>query len=349
MAPQPTKLITAFGPPSRFTRFSVSILKKALSVSSGSFDDVNAVEVSQLRRAWEERQHGVFFLYSDCPERSIVDTYLKTKAPVILILDDPACVTSDVIGERGLEPDWAFRLTEQSLTILADLIQSSQSLIIRRDESYSLYSFLKSIFAHFNMNIMDTDCAAIAAQIAQTMQASVSDCIGALADRIYPETKTPSSIPDKRFAQHLEDQFERLRRISAGQSIHEIVWPVEMFLASADHKAPFRGAVELLGPPKCLAYGPYLHVPAGHWVLEARIIVENCSPGTKIIFDLYQSQVIVSNTFGIPNNGQLTLHATFDVIDPRIPYQLRLITAEGNIEGSLAIHSARLMRRDSPS
>jgi hypothetical protein len=346
MAQRSHKLITAFGPPSRFTRFCVSTLKKALSVSKGVFDDVGAVEVSQLQHAWSNAKNDVLFFYSDCPERPIVETYLKTKAPILLVVDDPADVTSDIICERGMAPDWAYRLTEQSQTILSCLIGSKQSLVIQKHHCPSLDSFLKSASDHFNLNLTDTDCANVAAQLGATAPEGLSQSIQVLCDDIFAKENPQTPSQYQEFPPHIESLFDHLGRMAAGNEIQHINWPIEMFLGAEGTKAQFRGRVNLLGPSRCIVYGPYLHVPVGQWSLNAELIVENCTAGTKVIFEIYQSQVIVSNIFALPVSGIMTLHATFDVIDPRIPYQLRLITAEGNIEGSLSLTSARLMRLD---
>ncbi len=344
------KLITVFGTPSGFTRFGVFVVHSLLRATVKEFDHTAASEIQYLRAAWSTRRHENFLLFADCPERAIVDTYLRTKAPVIIFYEDPKDVALDLVRERSLQATWAVRVAEQTLTTFSDLISCDQALVVQRERQLSLSDFLVSTSGHFGLPLADAHLDSVAKEVAP----GLNGALGMSMDDLYHLHWT-SGEPNAKFDPALHDMslfepvFERLRRLAQGQTIKEIDWPIFMMIAGGAPNSIFNGSVDLVGPARCVIYGPYMCLPTGLWRLNAAITVADNHSGNELEIDIYQSDILVRNRFALPAEGDLEVRAQFKTNEPRDAVQLRLITTEGAIEGRLSIRSISLVKLDRPS
>ncbi|MFN3890914.1 MAG: hypothetical protein ACK4MV_10995 [Beijerinckiaceae bacterium] len=336
------KLITIFGPPSGFTHFCVFILHHLLRATIGEFDHVAASEVNQLRPAWAARRHSNFLLFSDCPERAIIETYLRTSAPVILIVEDPVDVIEHIIHERALDPAWAIRLAEQSLSTLIDVLYTDHTLRIPRDSGMSLKEFLSNAARHFALPLEETHIHEIGKAIAPGVIDPASRTMDLLYRTNWPNAAPRSGGKIKRNLQMLSPILNRMREIQAGRPPVSFEWPVELFMQGGSPHVLFCGEVSLVGPARCIIYGPYLSLPNGEWEVEARLHVSENYSGNGLEIDVYQSEVLCSRRFPLPAAGGLELRARFRSSDPRSAVQLRFMTTQGAIEGVLSLLSVKI-------
>lgn len=339
------RLISIFGTPSGFLRFSCLVLHGLLRKTVKDFDHVAASEIQHLRAALSKRQHPNFLLLSDCPERSIVQTYLNTKTPVLIVYEDPMDVALDLIRERGIEPAWAVRFTEQSLTTLDDLIRSDNALIIPRGRRVSLANFLVQTAEHFGIPLDEANMGAIAKSVAPKVEDALHVSMDDLY-KLYLQEQYPNGQPglNRQAMVRFEPIFARLRRLVDAQIIDELTWPLFMLLTGDAPNADFNGSIDLTGPARCLVYGPYLCLPFGSWGLRASIAINENRSGNELEVDIYQASVLVRNRFTLPVDGDLEIRAQFENREPRIPLQLRLITLEGAIEGRMKVNSISLTK-----
>ena len=339
------RLISIFGTPSGYLRFASLLLHNMLATTVKNFDHVAASELQHLRAALSKRRHPNFLLLSDCPERSIVDVYLNTQTPVLVVFEDPEDVATDLIRERGIEPTWAVRYTEQSLTTLDDLIRSDQALIMPRERRIMLADFLIQVAEHFSLPLADADLEIIARKVAPKTQDALTMSMEDLYQlNLINLNPNGQSAFNPQVLAPFEPIFERLRRLLNSQTDSEINWPIFMLMEGDAPKSTFDGSLDLTGPARCIVYGPYMCLPYGSWGLRASITINENRSGNELEIDVYQSSVLVRNRFPLPLEGDLEIRAQFKNSEPRVPLQLRLITAEGAIEGRITVNSITLIK-----
>lgn len=107
-----------------------------------------------------------------------------------------------------------------------------------------------------------------------------------------------------------------------------------------DSSAPdkvFSGPVELLGPARFLAYGPYLHLTSGRWRADIEFEISDNLSGNHLYVDAYAGDILAVVTTPLPASGSFRLPISFTITDPLEPVQLRFQSLSGSIEGVICL------------
>lgn len=122
------------------------------------------------------------------------------------------------------------------------------------------------------------------------------------------------------------------------------VWPEALFLQGDAPGNAVDGAMDLVGPARLLAYGPYLHLAAGAWTLQAQCAVSGNHSGNRLALDMIADGVAIGGAaIDLPANGACELAFAFEIVEPRHALELYWRLVEGAIEGTLAIAGVRLV------
>jgi hypothetical protein len=121
-------------------------------------------------------------------------------------------------------------------------------------------------------------------------------------------------------------------------------WPVSLFKGSDNPAAPFAGRVELLGPARIIAYGPYLHLTAGQWQAKVVFEVADNHSGNQLCVDVYAEEILSVITAQLPAQGTYTFQIGFEISNPAKPVELRFHILSGAIEGVFTLSSTSVRR-----
>ncbi|GGF80184.1 hypothetical protein GCM10007301_45400 [Azorhizobium oxalatiphilum] len=345
-------LITTFGPPSGFTQCCVFLMRQLTDEMLSEVDYMVAGELAQLKEAWANRRQPHVFFFADCPERALVEVFMKLQAPSVAFLESPNDITGYVVRERGMAWTWAVRLTHQCLIAIGDLIASDNLLVLRREYELTLGEFFRAIALQFQMDISDHQLAAIMRRADLdgdfTLDSPLEEVLLARWPHARPSERALEGLsrPD---ADVIRAVNAGLKPIMAGRRLEQIDWPQEMFIAGDPPNDILLGTIEMLGPARCICYGPYLNLPMGSWTVSLEIEVRENFSGNHFDIDIFHGEVIALEHFAVPVQGRFQLSAHFDVRDPREPIQLRIIMREGAIEGLLDVRSAVVLADEETS
>jgi len=344
--PPLAKIVTVFATPSPFTNFCFFLVQHLLRVTLRDFDQIVASEFDHLKRGWSSRKHENVLLFCDCPERRLVETYLRTRGRALIILDDPLQISAFLASVGNLPPPWAVRTAEQTITTIADLVARDHALVINRGHQWTASGFLKTVADFYSIEIVDAHIEALFRSIpnpSPSPDISLED----LYLRNWP-TATPlaDAAPEGPFGM-FSSLFDQMRRRLTGVADDAIDWPTSMFINTACPEQPFNGSVDLTGPARCVIYGPYLHLPAGSWSLNATIGISENYSGNQMTVDVFQAAILAQQTFPLPPEGQFDLTANFVVSEPRKAIELRFMILQGAIEGKLTLTGVTISRQDS--
>lgn len=336
-------IINAFGLPSGFTQWAVHLLRVFTDFTLRDVDYLTAGDLNQMRTAWATRKHANLFFYADCPDRPLVNLFLKVNSiPSIILVEDPADITGYIMRERELEWPWAVRLTNQCVAALSDLFLEQNTLMLKREYELTFEEFFNAVAHHCNIPLS-------VGQIDEMMRivdpSGVFSRSTALEDAMTQRLKhvRPVGYVDPKLTQEelavMEGIHIPMRDLIACREVSTVALDRQMLISGDRPQSVLYGVIEMLGPARCLCFGPYVHLPCGDWhaVLEFTIS-ENLS-GNTFDIDVYHRDVISVESFELPAMGRFAAHVPFRVVDPRDAVQIRLIMREGAIEGVLDVKS----------
>lgn len=311
----------------------------------GEVDYFVASELTQLKEAWGTRKQPHVVFFADCPERALVEVFLKLQAPAIIFIEDPDDVAGYAIRERGISWSWALRLTNQCLAAIGDLIASEHTLVLRREYELTLREFFQAIGRQFQIEVSEAQLAAILARAGLAGEygadTPLEDVLLARWSHARPMGRGLQGIsrPDVAVIRQVN---MGLRPLLSGRRVKQIDWPQEMFISGDRPDDILLGPIEMLGGARCLCYGPFLHLPMGQWIVSMEIEIRENFSGNSFDVDIFHGEVVALEHFAVPVEGRFRLDAHFEVKDPREPVQVRIIMREGAIEGILEMRSAQV-------
>lgn len=124
----------------------------------------------------------------------------------------------------------------------------------------------------------------------------------------------------------------------------EVVWPIEFFLDATTLQQASPHGVELIGPARCLYFGPYLHLPCGGWAGDVEIGLSADIIDTYLRAEVSNVRVLADFMARGRRAGLFALPIDFVVEDARFGHEVRLFIDRGEIGGRLGLVQVRLRR-----
>lgn len=345
-------LISTFGPPSGYTQFCLFMIRALAEEVLQDLDYIAVDEIDQMRAAWAKRQHPHVLFFSYSPERAMVDVFLKLDRPLLILTEHVDDITTYIMRERGQTWPWAVRLTHQCLFAINDLMLGARALILRREYELTFAEFFQAIATHFQIELEERHMFGIMARANFGADFALSDSMekGLLArwEHARPMYEAPEGL-SRTDAKVIEQINAPLKSLMSGRNVDHFFWPQEIFIPADTPNEILIGPIEMLGPARCLSYGPYLHLPMGRWDIAVELAVEANLSGNRIEIQFVHGSTVVSDAFDLPKAGSFLVRAHLDIDEPRAPLEIRIFMREGAIEGRLDLKSAVVDATDGPA
>lgn len=345
-------LISTFGPPSGYTQFCLYMIRALAEEVLQDIDYIAVDEIEPMRAAWAERKHPHVLFFSYSPERAMVDVFLKLDRPLLILTENVDDITTYIMRERAQIWPWAVRLTHQCLFAVNDLMLGSRALILRREYELTFGEFFQAIANHFQIDLEPRHLAGIMRRANFGAEFALSDSMekGLLArwEHARPMYGAPEGL-SRNDAKVVEQINAPLKLLMSGRNVDHFLWPQEMFIPGDRPNEMLIGPIEMLGPARCLSYGPYLHLPMGRWDIAVEASVEENLSGNRIEIQFAHGDTIVSDGFDLPKTGAFLVRAHLEIHEPRTPLEIRIFMREGAIEGRFDLKSAVIDATDGPS
>ena len=338
-------LVATFGPPSAFTHWCLHALSIMSSVVLGEFDYVSVSTAQDFKTALANRQKPHMNFFTDCPDRGLVDAFTKTGLPFLTLIEDPEDVTGFIMRERSLNWKQAVRLTTLTLTTTSELFASPMALGLSRSAGLTIGEFLDRVVGHLGMELGQDQRSQIVRRLfpAGDASSSTEEALLALVAHAAPAGKGLDVSDAERMI--LAPLHAGMRRTN-GDIMRNFRWPSELFIGAEGPDEPLRQPIEMLGPARCLIYGPYLHLPAGNWEVRLILDVDENFSGNWVDIDIFHGTILHLESFKLPASGRMAVITKFAIEESREPVQIRVIQREGAIEGLLRIEDVQVRRVD---
>lgn len=336
-------IINAFGPPSGFTHWTVHLLHIFTAAMLKNVDYLHAADLNQMRTAWATRKHPNLFFFTDCPDRPLVNLFLKVNSiPSIVLIEDPADITGFIMRDRGMSWPWAVRLTNQCVTALSDLLLEQNTLILKREYELTFEEFFQAVAQHCNIPMSGTQLDEVMLRLDPTGTITRSMLLEDAMLKHMQHTR-PVGYVDEGVTQEerlvMEGIHVPMRDLIACREISNMSLQPQMLISGDRPQSTLYGVIEMLGPARCLCYGPYIHLPCGNWVAVLEFAISENYSGNTFDVDVYHRDLVSVESFELPSMGRFAAHVPFRVADPRDAVQIRLTMREGAIEGLLDVKS----------
>jgi hypothetical protein len=342
-------LLSVFGTPSALMYGGLNVVRNLLELGVGTHKLANANSTADFRNALAElgpAQDARVVFYSDLPDADLCELFIKVRAPMVLFTDGFDDVVTYVSKSRSMSLADSVRLASRSTCALEPLLRSDMVLKFN-SKAYrsSLNDLVLAIGRFFDVALPGEKLDRIVSSLIKEggTNAQLSDYLyETLPDATAPGTAIHRLAPeDRRLVSQLASAYSA---IAVGRSFERMDWPVSLYMSSDHPTGPFPGRVELLGPARFIAYGPYLHLTAGQW--QAKIafeVVENRS-GNELYVDVYAGEILSVITTQLPARGTYTFQIGFEISNPLEPVQLRFQILSGAIEGVFTLISTSIER-----
>ena len=136
----------------------------------------------------------------------------------------------------------------------------------------------------------------------------------------------------------------------AGQRDTPLIITKEFFLAGDPPHDHVTLPLDMTGRARFIAFGPYMHIPAGAWSLRYVVGFSAEAMGTPCIIDVGVSEGPVYHELtrapmAVSSRGRMEISLSFEITDPLMPLQVRLLTEKAIFDGRMAIGYAEFRRK----
>jgi len=282
--------------------------------------------------------------FFDTPDSRAREALLATQAPIILVTGDFAETARFCMAARDLDPLQAARFVSQSFSCLEPLHRHRHVRSVSLDKAGNLAEWIDQVAAWLNLKPSAWQSAREQMLTDYAAWPNVEAAIHALVEFADTTSADREQLPAATLA-----LFETLGRSYRSGSIDSIVWPADSILEPGDPAFPVADAISLTGPARMLTFGPFLHLPPGHWNARYHFEADQHLAGNLMEFDIVNgTNVLVSHRVLVEGAGKFGFDCEFDMQESRLPVENRAILAEGSIGGFFR-PAGIWLNRDRPS
>ena len=329
-------LISLFGNPTSNTSLAVQSVLVLAEVVFDSYCVLPAGTSEELKTAWATKKTDQIILYSDCPDRNIIDLYLKNNFPLLVFLERHDRVARFIQRSRSLSPENATRTSSLMLSSLHDLAISRNAAAVQCNfPSTPLRFFLSSVVEFFGI-------PASGIAIDEAVRRS---------NQRFDFNAPGNDLASDEFGgqDHLCGVLSNFDNLLTKKPICNMRWVKELFLTADPLGEPLQHPVNLVGGGRVLFYGPYLHAPAGRWIATPVFSVSQNYSGNRLLIEVSSQEVLASGYLEIADDGIFNCSIEFEVKEARNPIEIRFTLAKGAIEGFFDLEYVDIYRVQVPS
>ena len=342
-------IVALIGTPSPLTYVATGVLRAIVQVNRGEHHMIGVNTIADLRAAWPEKQgrKAAVILASDMPDPSLLQFLTQAKVPLLFCIEPIETIADYMTGSRGLETASALRIGARALSGLEDLSADPPPSALRLGPSPTSLERVLGGLLRFCCG--ETDPGAVADVLAYLGSESraaepFSDFLAHGRNAMFPAGEGPRKV-DQRLLDAVATVSRGYSGVASGQRLDDLLWPAPVFVLADTPGLPVLSDLELEGPARFLAHGPYFHLPPGRWEAEIALEVSESYSQNRVGFDVFCDEVLAACAATLPDEGAYACDMAFRIIDPSKPIEIRIQLLSGAIEGRLKLHGVRLRRR----
>jgi hypothetical protein len=303
------------GPPGPLLRWACDLVGTAVSAQG------IAVAASYVGQGddWQQDSTptGLRLLTANVLPEALLSASVSGHLPTLKIIDEPARCLAEM-RQAGHDLGGSLRHLTACAMSLGKLAGRENTLLITRDDARDPAQATRTILAFASLDPLVSE--AIPATPA------LEDAVALPQDE--SELVTAVLMPAFHYA--------------ATGTLRPTVW-LRSCLYWGDHPGErVPRIIDLTGPARVLVYGPYLHLPAGHWTARATVAFSKACQGASFALELLAGTELGRVRFRVPQAGLFEIACPALVPAEAEPLEMRLVAERGAIEGTLGIDRVEL-------
>lgn len=238
-------------------------------------------------------------------------TTIRDGSVVAVIVLDDAEVTWDRLRQWGQTPAEATRHAVAIATSFGDLTGQARVLMVTRSAW--------------------DDPAAVSARILGHVGLQPHDAVAGSLAPVRP------ALPIAEFQAWIEAVAAPAFAYGQSGKPRPVTWARErLFWGDKPGEAAPR-VLDLTGPSRILAYGPYLALPPGRWTMSTTFALSPASQGAMLSLTLCSAVDLGRIEFRVQSPGLFKASVPVVVPSGREPLEIRLVSERGAIEGMIGM------------
>ena len=313
------------GLPTSPTRFAAEVCRDLLYRRHGACEvvDFNDLGPDTLERV--TAAVGPTLFLAEVPEPAVVGMLRTADFPIFVLDCDFSAACRDFMGARHVKLSDTVRVMSRAQIALQAIADIPRAVTIAVSEHESAALLVERIASA--LGIEDETWRTV------VDERDFDHPLPQLLDTLFGHDKlVPSDEVDS-----VLGKIEGFYGISEarGTGIGEV--PLDLLLEGEPPHLPATNTLELVGPARCLTFGPYLCLPAGRWRLRLRFTASANASTNTLGFDVTaDEEVKVSQDYVVATAGKFEFTCDFQIEDAFYPFEFRTYLRRGAIEGSFS-------------
>ncbi|MFA6125128.1 hypothetical protein [Sphingomonas sp.] len=281
------------------------------------------------QRLTEATSNELTVPFFDTPDGQARKALLATQAPIIVITGNFAETAQFCMVARDLDALQAARFVSQSFSCLEPLLRLEHVRSIALDKAKNLAEWIDEVADWLGLQPSAWEATREEMLSDYAAWSTVEAAIHALVQYAHSAPVAAEPLPTAP-----QTLFEKLGISYHSGAIDKVFWPADCILEPGDPTFPSTDAIPLTGPSRMLTFGPFLHLPPGHWHARYQFEVDEHPAGNLMEFDVLNgSKILVSGRTLVESAGKFGFDCEFEIEESRLPVENRAILVEGSIGG----------------
>lgn len=335
-------LIVVAGTPSPTSLWVLHAVRAAAQVLFGDHRFLTSSTLEGFRSDRHSTDSVCTVLYITAPSSRLVKLLVRAGASFVTAIDAPSDVVSFLVSARGMTLPGAFREYMKSTASLEPITSLPLGCHVSSSAHYTPFpGFLRGVLNSCRLEIGPALIEEVAAAIVDQHPQGASVTVGHLICQHVVGAERPgtaSALDDQGKA--LADTLgQQIGSICIGDPSQSIKCPLILYIGDEevvyDSVGPW---LSMVGPARCILWGPYVHLPMGRWRAQAAIAVrENFSGNTLQIKVVRALSTYAEVNASLQPSGAFEFDMEFEIDEPIDPLEITFTLKEGAIEGALRL------------
>lgn len=314
---------------------------------------VHASTKDQLSEVWKDipqANRGSVLLFSDLPQLSLRQLLADSNIPTIICFDEFEEILSGLMSKTHPDFMTSLRIGTQCIVLTSELAATTKSLRMTSDRyDAPVMAIAREILDFFHIGYDDQHLDKLRKTLCgdQGDATTLRDFIAAQIPNALTTPDFLTTLPsDQRHV--LAEVAQAYNPLTKGRAMEAVTWQRRCFQDGDTPDRQLLGSKLLVGPARCLFFGPYIHMPLGHWNCELEIEVNGCQADTMALVDVYDDEATAAVSMRLPRRGVYSIDIPFQVRRTDSHLQFRMMMLKGALEGELLLHKAKVTRAVPP-
>lgn len=319
------------GLPHSVTYFTADTCRNLLSDELGDcrLIALNDLSPDTIQNVMSEE--GPVLFWTDIPDQNVVDFARSSSFPILVVTTDFSTACTEYMQARDINLVDAVRTMALSKMGSWHISEIPRATTLTPGRDIALLS--RHILSTLAIRKTSDEASDVIRNLDLTpYEPASSDIDNARASSNELVSQVTSALSDF-YGKKYSEEAENLRI------------PLELFNDGLPPYARPSLNVDLVGPARCLAFGPFLYLPCGKW--EVQIFFKSTQNWThnSFAFDVFTDSTTKAKGFiTIDKNGIFCFRHEFQITNPWKPVEFRSFLEKGSISGKFNLQSVSINR-----